>query len=55
MYQSKQLRKIFKMEDIQTQLLTLPIKTVEVSTQDIVQIARLKTRGGMSYADCFAM
>ena len=42
-------------EKIEQIIRALPIKIVEIETNDIINSAKLKSRGGISYADCFTI
>lgn len=55
LYRLTQLKGQEYFEKIEQVIRVLPIKIVEVETNDVINSAKLKSRGGISYADCFAI
>jgi len=55
LYRLAQLKGQEYFEKIEQIIRALPIKIMEVETEDVISSAKLKSRGGISYADCFAI
>ena len=55
LYRLTQIKGYDYFEAINQNLQSLPFKIVDTDIKDVIQAANFKSKGGISYADCFAV